>query len=164
MPWWGMSWTADRRVCVCVCVRPRAHLGVFPEGQSGSDNGGQLGHRGRYERPVRQARSSAGSEWPRRGKPQQDIQTVHRLWSCRGNSHTEGHCVVHTTGVETCRHWKYRLTSMHFKSEVFWMGFGVTVSSCKVESINVAEEQPWCIVGGWAKSLCNVNVNRCRYM
>lgn len=78
----------------CVCT-----LGVLPEGEGDPDNGCQLRHRGRYERPVRQTRSPAGPQRPRRGKPQQNSQAVHRLRSCRGtNPRTElGHRATHVT-------------------------------------------------------------------
>lgn len=95
--WWDSKWTPDR-LGVIMCI-----TGVFPEGESGPDNGCQLGYRGRHKRPVRQTRSPAGSERPRRGKPEQSGQTVHRLWSCWGNSFTED-TGTYTARAQTCWH------------------------------------------------------------
>lgn len=71
----GRSWRNWLMTCV---------LGFFSEGKSHPDHRGQFGHRCRNQPPVRQARSSVGSERPRRGQSSKNCQTVHAVWSCGG--------------------------------------------------------------------------------
>lgn len=82
----GTASTPDERGVFLMCVS-----GVFTEGESYPDNRCQLGHRRRYERPLRQTRSSAGSERPRRRKPEESSSTVQRVWSCWGTSCARRH-------------------------------------------------------------------------